>query len=145
MHAADKPGGLAADAHVRQTASIMKNLALFIFLLISGCNIGHPTKAKDSIGPNELIGKYQYRNEFTIVLEKNGIGYQLFESKKIRFDWSIKDNVLIFDKLRGRFNDKIKGYGKQEYIISNDYREYYYPFGSPYDFDNHEVWNRLHD
>lgn len=25
---------------------------------------------------------------------------------------------------------------------AKDYRDYYYPFGSPYDFDNYEIWNK---
>lgn len=124
---------------------MMKHISIILLVVLSGCNIGHPVKSEGLVDEKKLVGKYQYRDEFTIVLNKGGTGYQVFEGEHIPFEWNIQNNEVSFSGLRGRFDGKIKDYGKQNHVISNDYREYYYPFGSPYDFDNHEVWDKIED
>ena len=118
-------------------------IIIVISLLLAGCNLGHPTKTKNDINENELIGTYQYRNEYIIMLAINGIGKQVFKDKEIEINWKILNNELILSSLYSFKNGTYKNLGEQQYIISNDYRDYYYPFGSPDDFDNHEVWQKI--
>ena len=99
-------------------------------------------KTNDAVKENDIIGKFKYRNDFVIVLNENGNGIQLIGVNDVKFNWLIKENTLVVSDLIGISNGKMIHYGKQVYIISKDYRDYYYPFGSPYDFDNHEIWDK---
>lgn len=116
---------------------------ILLFLILSGCTWGHPVKTTDKVVESDLLGEYRYRNKYIIEFKAKGQAIQKLNGKEIELNWSINNNeISISDLIEGN-DGKTINHGKQTYIISHDYRDYYYPFGAPDDFDNYEIWNKV--
>jgi hypothetical protein len=120
-----------------------KLLPFVILVCIAGCNIGHPKKTDKSVSEQDLIGTWRYRNELTLTLKEGGVGTQPFENQTHSFTWSLTgDNHIKLNAIRHRFGSEIKVQDYQ-FIISDDYRDHFYFFGGPVDFDNYEIWEKV--
>jgi hypothetical protein len=76
-------------------------------------------------------------------LKEGGVGTQPFENQTHSFTWSLTgDNHIKLNAIRHRFGSEIKVQDYQ-FIISDDYRDHFYFFGGPVDFDNYEIWEKV--
>ena len=117
-------------------------LFCLICICIAGCNMGHPKKTDKTVSEADLVGTWTYRNELTLTLNSGGVGTQPFENMTYRIKWSLTDdNHIKLNNIRYRFGSNIKR-DDFEFIISDDYRDHFYFFGGPVDFDNYEIWDK---
>ncbi len=111
-------------------------------LFLASCNIGHPKKTDKDVPENDMLGTWKYRNELTLTLNKGGSGTQPFENNVYPITWSLTgDNTIKLNSIHHRFGDEVK-IENFEFIISDDYRDHFYFFGGPVDFDNYEIWEK---
>jgi len=104
--------------------------------------MGHPKKTDKTVSEADLVGTWTYRNELTLTLNSGGVGTQPFENMTYRIKWSLTDdNHIKLNNIRYRFGSNIKR-DDFEFIISDDYRDHFYFFGGPVDFDNYEIWDK---
>lgn len=121
----------------------MPDLLLYLVCLSAfGCNMGHPVKTDKKVSEPDLLGSWTYRTEINITLNENRNGTQLFESKVYPITWELtEDNHIKLNSIRYKFGPEVKMENFQ-FIISDDYRDHFYIFGGPVDFDNYEIWKK---
>ena len=121
----------------------ISHLLLFLTCFAAcGCNLGHPVKTDKNVSESDIFGTWTYRKEINITLYENKKGTQLFESKIYPITWEItEDNHVKLNSIRHRFGAELKN-ENFKFIISDDYRDHFYIFGGPVDFDNYEIWKK---
>jgi hypothetical protein len=123
----------------------MKNyLTILLFIIcFSSCNLGHPKKTNKVIKSSALVGTWTYRNEDKLILDFGGTGIQFFESKEFPITWDLTTNNHINLKAIRTKTGTMVEVKDVKFIISEDYREHFYFFGSlDEDFDNYEIWKK---
>ena len=122
--------------------NISQLLLLLACFVVFGCNVGHPVKTNKNVSESDMLGTWTYRTEITITLNGNKNGTQLFESKIYPITWELtEDNHIKLNSIHHRFGPEVK-IENFKFIISDDYRNHFYMFGGPVDFDNYEIWEK---
>jgi hypothetical protein len=119
------------------------HLLLFLVCFATfGCNIGHPVKTDKNVSESDMLGTWTYRTDINITLSENKNGIQLFKSKSYPITWGLtQDNHIKLNSIRYEFGPEVK-IENFKFIISDDYRDHFYIFGGPVDFDNYEIWEK---
>ena len=122
--------------------NISKLLLLVVCFAAFGCNVGHPVKTNKNVSESDMLGTWTYRTEIPITLNRNKNVTQLFESKIYPITWELtEDNHIKLNSIHHRFGPEVK-IENFKFIISDDYRNHFYMFGGPVDFDNYEIWEK---
>ena len=115
---------------------------ILLFTILIGCNLGHPERTNKTVSEADFYATWTYRNEIRITLFEKGKGIQTIGEKKHPIGWKLtQDNHIELHSIQVSFTNEIKNQNFK-FIISDDYRDHFYFFGGPDDFDNYEIWEK---